>query len=84
MPSLGVKFRKVSNLFYLYFPAAARAVIASGEHLSDLLFIKAFSDGALAEAVSEEIRFIRKKAPRAYCPYAGGHACGREALPPTV
>jgi hypothetical protein len=67
VPSLGPRFRKVRDLYDLYFPAAAKAAAESGTHVRDFLSLAAFADGEMAASIAEDVASIQAKNPAAYC-----------------
>ncbi len=67
MPSLDKKrFQRVSDLYDLYFAAAASAAQTEAE-IRRFLLMASFSDGEVAETVMEDVSNIQKRSPSLYC-----------------
>lgn len=70
-------FDVVSRLYYSYFPAAAKAVAATGMRVPEFLLLQRFADGEVAALVAEQIDYVGEQNRDAYC-------AARRSLRPSV
>ena len=76
-------FRAVSDLYYLYFGAAASAVARRGTGMREFLIARSFADGEVAALYREEVERLRKRRPKTYCAtWKKLHAEVQAMLPP--